>query len=622
MTPAPHFTQFGKYEIIRKLGRGMADVYLALDPDTNRRVVLKIIEQCRDSYTQIIVEAERRGAAIQQQLHATDPRILEIYDFGDRDGCFFVAMQYVEGRSLAEVLAKEGKIAPERAARYASEVCSQLATLHTFQTEIDGQKRAVVHGDIKPSNIQIGLHDEVWLLDFGIAKFISETRNLTSHNLGSPAYCSPERLNRAQVAPPSDLWAVGVCLYESIAGVPPYQAQTTRKLESLIQSRRPPRALPANCPAALKAIIWKALAADFEHRYLSAAAFQADLRSFLARQTTVAEMEKSPAWDVNATVEKGRQEPLRTVAPVKPRLSKFVGEFATVLWALIGGVLVGALLFVPAVYLYRHWSASGPLREKRDYTHATLAGIKTDWALYKKLERESRRLGSLSPVHGIASDLEASFKHAGDDIVAGYRDASEQPDKFDWEKARYCYGRVIELDSNAKDAKGGAALAEGYLKLARDGKSAKTVDTSFREAQRYLPKSPDPHLGLARVYAYGFHNAGQAVAEIHAAERLGFKAGPREFAQEADAYLFRAVQELRAGQQLKMAADRRRTFALAKRDFDRARGLYEPIAGFENVSADVERLDRDEVIAEKFRESSARPKPVIHKRVVARRRWR
>ena len=194
MTPAAHFTQFGKYEIIRKLGRSMTDVYLALDPEANRRVVLKIVEQCKDLYTELVVDAERRGAQIQQQLHAIDSRILEVYEYGDRNGCFFVAMQYAEGRSLAEVLQRETRLDPDRAAQYAAAVCSQLATLHSFQTDLDGQRRAVVHGDIKPSNIQIGSGGEVSLLDFGIAKAISATRNLTQHNLGSPAYCSPERI--------------------------------------------------------------------------------------------------------------------------------------------------------------------------------------------------------------------------------------------------------------------------------------------------------------------------------------------------------------------------------------------------------------------------------------------
>ena len=191
MTPALHFTQFGRYEIIRKLGRSISDVYLALDPENNRRVVLKILEQCRDAYTQLIEDAERRGASIQQQLHALDPRILEIYEMGEQNGCFYVTMQHADGHSLAEVLRRDTRLEPLQAARYAAEICSQLSSLHSFQADIDGQKRAVVHGDIKPSNVQIGPRGEVWLLDFGIAKSISATRSLTQHNLGSPAYCSP-----------------------------------------------------------------------------------------------------------------------------------------------------------------------------------------------------------------------------------------------------------------------------------------------------------------------------------------------------------------------------------------------------------------------------------------------
>src|ERR1051325_2935446 len=122
----PHFTTFGRYEIVRKLGRSMSDVYLAHDPAINRYVVLKIVEQCQASFTQAIVDAERRGAAIQQQLHALDARILEIYAAGEHNGSFFIAMQYAEGRSLAELLQEQGRIDPLRAARYAAEICSQL----------------------------------------------------------------------------------------------------------------------------------------------------------------------------------------------------------------------------------------------------------------------------------------------------------------------------------------------------------------------------------------------------------------------------------------------------------------------------------------------------------------
>src|SRR5580704_16628681 len=282
-----HFKRFGQYEILRKLGRSMTDVYLAIDTETNRRVALKIIEESRDPNTQLALEAERRGVLIQKQLREVDPRILEVYDYGEVNGCFFVAMEYVEGRSIAQIIEAEKRIEPARAVRYAREVCNQLDRLHSFSTDIEGRKRAVVHGDIKPSNIQIGPNDQVRLIDFGIAKAITSTHSLTHHNVGSPSYCSPERLTKGEVDPHADLWAAGATLYEMVAGSPPYQAQTTRKLENLIQSRRPPRALPASCPRELRAIICKSLAANLERRYPTAALFESDLKAFSDGERTL-----------------------------------------------------------------------------------------------------------------------------------------------------------------------------------------------------------------------------------------------------------------------------------------------------------------------------------------------
>src|SRR6516165_3474612 len=116
----------------------MTDVYLALDPAENRHVVLKIVEQSEDSWTQIVLEAEQRGALIQRQLHEVDPRFLQIYDTGEMNGCYFVAMEYVAGKTVAEILRDQKRIEPRRAAGYAAEVSSQLEKLHSFQIEIDG----------------------------------------------------------------------------------------------------------------------------------------------------------------------------------------------------------------------------------------------------------------------------------------------------------------------------------------------------------------------------------------------------------------------------------------------------------------------------------------------------
>jgi len=623
MTPTLHFKQFGRYEIIRKLGRSMTDVYLALDPDTNRRVVLKIVEHSHDAYTQLVMEAEKRGAAIQKQLHALDPRILEIYEYGEENGCFFVAMEYVEGKSLAEVLQTEKRLDPKRAARIAIEVCSQLQTLHSFEAEIDGRKRAVVHGDIKPSNIQISPHDEVRLLDFGIAKAITSTHNLTHHNLGSPAYCSPERVKNSQVDQHADLWALGVSVYEMVAGLPPYQAQNTRKLENLIQSRRPPRALPETCPPSLKAVISKALAADIEHRYVSAAAFEHDLQRFLQDRPTLAETEKLRSWDTNATLDKTPYPNPQARIP-KEKVASVLAEFNRVLWAGIAGLAVGLLLFVPAGYIYRLRQQTAPLREPRDYIQAGVAEIEADWRLFQSVENKGDSLGRYSPVVAARESLRHNLMAAANDVIERYRNSSDPTiANFDWMKAQFCLKHAEELDPNEHEIHGKLALCNGYIDLPQDAARAKA---EFERAAANLPNSPDPHLGLARIYVYTLHNVGLAMAQFHEAERLGLHPGPREFEQQADGYLNRAEQEFLQWQKAVHApkAEQAHYLRLAQRDFERARSLYEPINGFSKVSQNLDQLYRDE--REEQRLQAARLKAeqlakVRYRRTRYYRRW-
>ena len=283
----------------------MTDVYLAMDTLENRKVALKLIPHGDDRATQLIIEAERRGAAIQKELHHLDPRMVEIYEYGDLDGYFFVAMEFIEGRTVADVLASDHVLDPCRAAVIALEICEQLAKFHSWES-------AVVHGDIKPSNIHLSPNDTVRLLDFGIAKTLRADCNATGHQFGSPSYCSPERLTRAEVDPHSDLWALGATLYEMLAGVPPYQAEDTRKLEGLIRSKRPPRALPASCPAGLRAIVMKSLAPDARSGTRRPSSSSADLQLFLERKPTQAETERRPRWNPTATLEAAR-EALRRV---------------------------------------------------------------------------------------------------------------------------------------------------------------------------------------------------------------------------------------------------------------------------------------------------------------------
>lgn len=611
--------RFGKYEIVRKLGRSMTDVYLGRDTVLDRPVVLKLVELSSDPYTQLVAEAERRGAQIQKQLHDSDPRILEVYEYGEQDGCFYVAMEYFQGLSIAEILQRDRALDPRLAAAYAAEVCNQLERLHSFVApEADGKRLAVVHGDIKPSNIQIGPNGEIRLLDFGIAKVITYTRNLTHHNLGSPTYCSPERLAKAQVDASADLWAVGVTLYEMVAGSPPYQAQSTRKLDNLIQSRRSPRALPKNVPPALRAIISKALAAELERRYQTAGEFEADLRAWLAGRPAAAESEKEPAWQANETVRKSRTEAdllrraVGRLAEARGRIPwGFLRPREGVLWALGAGLLLGALILMPALYFYRFRQEYRPLTEPVDYSRSTKERIEADWNLYARLAREGSQAAYPRLPGWVAQSLRKRLMAAAAEVIEGYRNSSD-PDlaNSDWPRARQCLGHVLQMDRDDTEARGKLALADGYLTLIRNPRlpAAAAAEANFRMSARLLPRSPDPHLALAHVYTYSFHNAGRAMAELTEAERAGFHPGPRESEMRADGYLYRAESEIRRAQKAARTskADEQRWLRQAEADLQRARAIYEPLSGYSNVDASLERLNRVSTSAAQLQEALQR----------------
>lgn len=321
----------GRYEILRRLGKGMTDVYLALDIVDHRRVALKLAPVNGDATSRLILEAERRGAAIQKELQAIDPRMVEVYDSGELDGYFYIAMQYVEGRTLAEALRSERTIDPMRAAAIALELCEQLGKFHSADS-------AVVHGDVKPSNIHLGHHGTVRLLDFGIAKTLRADCDATAHQFGSPGYCSPERLERSEVDEQSDLWAVGATLYEMLAGAPPYQAENTKRLEAVIRSKRPPRALPGTVPRGLRMVVAKALAPNPAQRYRTALTFQADLQAFLERRQTMAERERRGGHTIEAARVAFRKA-TRTIARAhrSVQVASAVAWFASGMLLWIGG---------------------------------------------------------------------------------------------------------------------------------------------------------------------------------------------------------------------------------------------------------------------------------------------
>jgi len=542
-------TRIGRYEIIRRLSKSMTEVYLATDTLENRKVALKLIAHGDDRAMHLVVEAERRGAAIQKELHHLDRRMVEIYEYGDLDGYFFVAMEFIEGRTVADVLASDHVVDPYRAAVISLEICEQLSKIHSWES-------AVVHGDIKPSNIHLSRGDTVRLLDFGIAKMLRVDCNATVHQFGSPSYCSPERLTRAEVDPHSDLWALGATLYEMLAGVPPYQAEDTRKLEGLIQSKRPPRALPASCPEGLRAIVMKSLAPDAGRRYPSAAEFQQDLQLFLEQKPTRAETERRPRWNPAATLEAAR-EALRRVTRTARRKQ---GRRLQVLGA--------AAYFATGMLLW-------------------IAGT-VGWQMWQARASAAARPTLKAP---IGENLAQWYLASADRILEAYRTS---PDpwlyEFDWPKAEICLDRAVQLGAGDDRTLAKLGLARGYATLKRlngahySENAASLLRLKARDefllASLKSPTDAAPHLALARVYVYSLPDPEKAMSEFAEAERRGAVLGSREVEQQGDVYRIRAQQELP------------RDWRRAMRDADVARSFYRRIPGFDEADRHLRTLDQ------------------------------
>ena len=278
-TPAGPTVFNERYELHRKLARGgMADVYLARDLLLDRPVAVKVLftEYARDA---AFVERFRREA--QAAANLNHPNIVAVYDWGAQYGTYFIVMEYVDGRPLSEIVRSEGPLHPHRAAEITADVAAALGFAH---------RNGVVHRDVKPGNILITSSGQVKVADFGIAQATTANAgdNLTQAGavMGTATYFSPEQAQGHAVDPRSDLYSLGVVLYEMLTSRTPFSGDTPVAVayKHVQEEAIPPSRINPNVPPALEAIDMKLLAKDPAQRYPSAEDLRADLRRFLEGQ--------------------------------------------------------------------------------------------------------------------------------------------------------------------------------------------------------------------------------------------------------------------------------------------------------------------------------------------------
>jgi len=257
-----------RYVIKRKLGSGgMADVYLAEDQELGRRVALKLLDE-RHASDEQFVERFRREA--QSAAGLNHPNIVSIFDRGRAEGTYYIAMEYLDGRTLKELIVRNGPTPVPIAIDYARQILGALAFAH---------RNGIIHRDIKPHNIIVGTDGRLKVTDFGIARSGTSQMTEAGSIVGTAQYLSPEQARGAPVDPRSDLYSLGIVLYEMLTGKVPFTGDTPVEIamKHLSQVPEPPSALRPEVPHDLDAVVMRALAKDPDQRYASAEEMDADL---------------------------------------------------------------------------------------------------------------------------------------------------------------------------------------------------------------------------------------------------------------------------------------------------------------------------------------------------------
>jgi tetratricopeptide (TPR) repeat protein len=581
------------YDLIQQLPTpgGMGLVY-RVRRRSGEPIALKVVPLQQDGEADAIVRSERRGAAVQKLLGELDPHVPRVYDFGEKDGVFFIEMEFIDGEDLSAILKRSGRIPAREAARIACEVAAFLEVAH--HTGVGGDSRTpaeLVHSDLKPSNIRIADQTgEVKILDFGIARAGWQT--VTAQQFGSVPYMSPERIE-GEIDRHADYWALGVVLYEMLAGQLPFRVpdgpSRSHRLEQLIVSRRPAPPLTPDVPPGLCAIVARLLHPDREKRYQDATDLKADLDAFVhGRMPQAVRGYLQPHEGDTIVVKPLRQ--VDAIAALRLWIERWLvrpSRQRVGLAAVRVGAVAVAAIAIDACVVRR---ASNDLVE---VIQASSLDPDVAWARYEQLRR-----WAVVPI--LLGNVQPPLKHtlvaAADYVAADFRRDQPTVRASHWEAARGWLEKAASIGDFDPAIAAKLQVAEAHL-LRIDAEGIRNdVDRTatlrqaiqrFEQAARLDGSAPDPYLGLARIYTYGLIDADRASEALAEAERRGHPIGRRGHAQLGDVMKSRADRLRQSAARVRALPEERLHLRAAAADYERALGFYGKAPGFGDVADNV-----------------------------------
>ena len=605
--PNPGYIVAGKYRLDREIGNGgFGVVYRAAALEGGQIVAVKLVSRNDEAH----VTAEQLGALIQQTFWRQHGMVPEVFDTGTDEHYLFIAMELVQAPTLAALLHRK-PLEPREAAAHAIGLCRFLDRAHTFEARIGGEPfDQIIHGDLTASNVFVLADGTIKVLDFGIAKALEKDRRVKTMPAMTPPYVSPQRLETGHGSEQDDCWALGVIVYEMIRGKRPHAAiedphDHYAALSRAIRSNAPREPLPDCCPIEIAAIVDKLLNVRECARYCSAEAVRLDFEAFLeGREPAAMEQFQTPVTIVRPI---DTAMPVPQVTPAIPATlprpaASSEGEggvavvdapapLAAVAKVTRGAGLgrrlawIAALLVLISVSMSESVAWFAAERFRAGVAALDLRDVAAAHEEYDRL-RDSSPLRVATRVR-VDDALGRRLVSLADGVLADFRQEEPTVAEVQWRQAASALDWASHLVRDHDGLKSKSLICAGHLdRIAAQIRTRTSVSEArklyaravdeFTQAAALDTASPDPYLGLSRVYIYGLKDVDGGAKAIAEAEARGHRTGWRDRAQLGDGYLRRA--ELTRLKSIALPEpDHADALKSAREDYLRCVAAFEPI---------------------------------------------